>query len=216
MTRDGLPVTDAGRRAVDAIKGGALALWADDPGDPIAAMIADVESAAKEELQATFDLRWAADMRAIKRWQEAHPGNELTWPDHADLVVWLLEELERLRRQNHDHAERRDREDAVLRSEVDRWRSAAARAREMVRGSPVDWTNDPGSKKPDGWWSYTSEMNRTILTAAVADLREAAKLDHDRLARAMNDVEPHVCTAARLPAVEAERVAAIYDRLPDE
>ena len=28
-------------------------------------------------------------MRAIKRWQTAHPGHELTWPDHADLVVWL-------------------------------------------------------------------------------------------------------------------------------
>lgn len=39
-----------------------------------------------------FDVRWDADMRAIKRWQAAHPGKELTWPDHADLVVWLLEE----------------------------------------------------------------------------------------------------------------------------
>jgi hypothetical protein len=46
------------------------------------------------ELQRTFELRWAADMRAIDRWQEAHPGSELTWPDHADLVVWLLERLE--------------------------------------------------------------------------------------------------------------------------
>lgn len=46
-----------------------------------------------EELQAGFDLRWKADMRAIKRWQEA-TGRELVWPDHADLVVWLLEQLE--------------------------------------------------------------------------------------------------------------------------
>lgn len=38
------------------------------------------------------DLRWKADMRAIKRWQEANPGNDLTWPDHADLCVWLLGE----------------------------------------------------------------------------------------------------------------------------
>ena len=49
-----------------------------------------------EEMQATFDLRWKADQRAIKRWQEAHPGNDLTWPDHADMVVWLLGEVERL------------------------------------------------------------------------------------------------------------------------
>ena len=47
-----------------------------------------------EDMQCTFDLRWKADMRAIKRWQEAHPGNDLVWPDHADLVVWLLEQLE--------------------------------------------------------------------------------------------------------------------------
>lgn len=49
----------------------------------------------RDDLQATFDLRWKADMRAIKRWQAAHPGNDLTWPDHADLVVWLMEELDK-------------------------------------------------------------------------------------------------------------------------
>jgi hypothetical protein len=45
-----------------------------------------------KDLQATFDLRWDADMRAIKRWQEAHPGNDLVWPDHVDLVMWLAEQ----------------------------------------------------------------------------------------------------------------------------
>lgn len=43
---------------------------------------------------ASFQFRWDADMRAIKRWQKAHPGREKTWPDHADLVGWLLEQLE--------------------------------------------------------------------------------------------------------------------------
>lgn len=43
-----------------------------------------------EGLQLTFDFRWKADRRAIKRWQDA-TGKKLTWPDHADLVVWLLE-----------------------------------------------------------------------------------------------------------------------------
>ena len=46
---------------------------------------------------AQFNLRWNADMRAIKHWQAAHPGNDLVWPDHADLVVWLLEQLDALR-----------------------------------------------------------------------------------------------------------------------
>lgn len=49
---------------------------------------------ALSDLQRTFDLRWDADRRAIKRWQEAHPGNDLVWPDRADMVVWLLDELE--------------------------------------------------------------------------------------------------------------------------
>lgn len=44
------------------------------------------------QLLETFKLRYDADMRSIKRWQEAHPGNDLVWPDHADLVVWLLEQ----------------------------------------------------------------------------------------------------------------------------
>lgn len=46
------------------------------------------------ELQYIFNLRWEADRRAIKRWQEAAPGRELVWPDHTDLLVWLLDQLE--------------------------------------------------------------------------------------------------------------------------
>lgn len=46
-----------------------------------------------EEHEQSFELRWEADMRAIQRWQDAHPGKERTWPDHADLCVWLLEKL---------------------------------------------------------------------------------------------------------------------------
>lgn len=62
------------------------------------------------EMQQSFDLRWNADMRAIKRWQEAHPGNELMWPDHADLCIWLMEQTDQLRdlvvryRSEHDKA----------------------------------------------------------------------------------------------------------------
>ncbi len=45
------------------------------------------------ELETLFDVTWAADMRAIKRWQAA-TGRVLTWPDSADLTVWLLEQLD--------------------------------------------------------------------------------------------------------------------------
>lgn len=50
------------------------------------------------EKQATFEIRWKSDRRATARWQEA-TGEELTWPDHADLCVWLLEENAKLRRE---------------------------------------------------------------------------------------------------------------------
>ena len=47
----------------------------------------------RDEFATLFETRWAADMRAIKRWQAAGPDRELIWPDHADLCVWLLEQL---------------------------------------------------------------------------------------------------------------------------
>lgn len=53
----------------------------------------ETAQARVKELEYTFDLRWKADMRGIERWQAA-TGRQLTWPDHADLVVWLLEQLE--------------------------------------------------------------------------------------------------------------------------
>jgi hypothetical protein len=55
-------------------------------------------AAAKQEaaeLQQVFDVRWEADMRALRRWREAHPGNDLVLPDRANLVVWLLGLVER-------------------------------------------------------------------------------------------------------------------------
>lgn len=55
-------------------------------------------AAAKEdaaELQDIFDLQWDADMRAVRRWRAANPGNELVLPDRANLVIWLLGLVER-------------------------------------------------------------------------------------------------------------------------
>ncbi len=46
----------------------------------------------RDDLQASFDLRWNADQRAIAAWQTAHPGNDLVWPGHSDLCVWLMTE----------------------------------------------------------------------------------------------------------------------------
>lgn len=46
-----------------------------------------------EEHKEIFDLRWNADMRAIARWREANPEKRFILPDHADLCVWLLDQL---------------------------------------------------------------------------------------------------------------------------
>ena len=56
---------------------------------------AEALAEAQQELkdhEASFNLRWESDMRAIRRWQEAHPGNDNVWPDHTDLSVWLMGE----------------------------------------------------------------------------------------------------------------------------
>lgn len=37
------------------------------------------------------DDNWEADQRAIKLWQEAHPDSDVVLPNHADMVVWLLD-----------------------------------------------------------------------------------------------------------------------------
>ena len=58
------------------------------------------ESASAElakQLQQTFEIQWTADQRAIKMWQDAHPGNDHIWPDRCNMVVWLLNELDKLR-----------------------------------------------------------------------------------------------------------------------
>ncbi len=58
----------------------------------------DAANQRVEELEASFDLRWDSDMRAIKQWQAA-TGEELKWPNHADLCVWLMQRIAELEAQ---------------------------------------------------------------------------------------------------------------------
>jgi hypothetical protein len=48
------------------------------------------------ELEAVFDTKWDAEQRAIKAWQ-GKTGKNMTWPDHAKMVEWLLDELDAAR-----------------------------------------------------------------------------------------------------------------------
>jgi hypothetical protein len=51
--------------------------------------------AALAELEQVFELMRAADRRAVARWREAHPNSERVLPDRADLVEFLINELEK-------------------------------------------------------------------------------------------------------------------------
>jgi hypothetical protein len=49
---------------------------------------------ADVEHEASFDLRWKADLRAIERWRGARKDRRLILPDHADLCVNALDWVE--------------------------------------------------------------------------------------------------------------------------
>lgn len=53
-------------------------------------------SKAEGALAEVENLR-AASARAITLWQAAHPDRADIWPDQAELLVWLLEQLDALR-----------------------------------------------------------------------------------------------------------------------
>lgn len=57
---------------------------------------AEKAEAALAEKQALFDRLWEADMRGIKMWQKANPDKELVWPDRAQHVAWILDQIAKL------------------------------------------------------------------------------------------------------------------------
>jgi hypothetical protein len=48
---------------------------------------------SEAELQFWFDMHRASDQMALAQWRAAHPDSELMIPEHADLVIWLLDQL---------------------------------------------------------------------------------------------------------------------------
>lgn len=92
--------------------------------EPLQARVLELE-ADNADLQATFDLVYAASQRGIKAWQAAHPGNDLVWPDQANMVEWLCDRVAEL---EAEHARRAD----VLKAEHVAAADALLRAQERL------------------------------------------------------------------------------------
>ena len=86
-----------------------------------------------EKLEQLFDLRWAADMRAIKAWQIAHPDQPKTWPDHADLGTWCLSRIEKLEAALREIAEANNVQAGTDKDMYRRWRRVATNAIDIAR-----------------------------------------------------------------------------------
>lgn len=112
------------------------------------------------ELRQTFDLRWTADQRAIKRWQEAHPGNDLVWPDHADLVVWLLDQL----------AGQRNQFETTDAGVID-WKMEAQRANQLLAG-----------------WEKLGRIDASLAKQLGDSIERNARL-HEQIAEAKREIE---------------------------
>jgi hypothetical protein len=91
MTKVKLPSASGGKLEFARMCSNCGGVWPCWAGQAFKAL----KSAEQEQREhdASFNIRWKADMRAIKRWQEAN-GQPDMWPDHADLCVWLMGQLE--------------------------------------------------------------------------------------------------------------------------
>lgn len=74
---------------------------ANDPGTPLRhrktllTAVTEFKHALDDinDIEFSSKLRHDSDMRAIKRWREANPGNDHKWPDLTDLSIWLMDRL---------------------------------------------------------------------------------------------------------------------------
>jgi len=122
------------------------------------------------ELQLWFDVRTAADQLALAKWSAAHPtASSPLIPEHADLVIWLLDQLAGV-----NSFEKTD-------AGVIDWRMEAQRANRLLAAAqrPADCDDivnalraiivrcDEGDKKSD-WLPIISSLAKSVLPKALA------------------------------------------------
>lgn len=119
-------------------------------------------------------------------------------------VKALEADVTRLREQNREHATRRDREQAELQQRVARHEGWVQRARERMDKAAVDWTTDPPSQRPGGWWSYASSNDCGEVVALVAEV-EALEAQRDEALKVL-DAVPSIRNTASRRMAEARRI----------
>lgn len=139
----------------------------------LAAITAKHEAEARQtELEAVVAVereRWEVAMEA-----SLGPGGWVSRALTAEMRQTQLEaDVERLRTRTHEIAEAKDAEHREEAKEYARLREAVDRARERVRNWKADWTADPRSQGPEGWWHYTSHNHAMEAVALVADRNDA-------------------------------------------
>src|SRR6266478_1762046 len=103
---------------------------------------------------------------AVKRWREAHPGNDLVVPDRANIVVWLLEQ--------HDAHAQSALDAETIQTLLDLLNPIHG---EMDRQLPAQFTDEREWDAPDD-----REYNINITARMERDLTQAVLLLENRRA----------------------------------
>jgi hypothetical protein len=141
-------------------------------------------------------------------------GPALRKGEHVEVVEKAVvdAERERLRRRTHEIAEAKDAEHAAVKRELGKLRSAVDQARERTKDWKADWTDDPRSQGPYGWWRYTSHNRAMEAVALVAERERLLDLLADAR-RQLGPMKRNVSDGTRLQIDDALRE---YGRLGKE
>jgi hypothetical protein len=140
--------------------------------DVVLALIARLEKAEAERLEQLdrFDRRYKNDVQVVSRWQAAHPGNDLVWPDRTDLTEWLLDRLteaDAVSEQFNGVVADRNSEIAHLRALLARAGEALEPFHLLAPGEARDWADD------DGWTDHAPRNERICDWFGPTDFRTA-------------------------------------------
>lgn len=181
----------------------------------LATALRDAEG-ENEEWQRSFEIYHACQMRAVKLWQEKHPDKPLTWPDGAEGICTVFEEVDQLRADlDRERAARvkAEGERDALREEGDYLRSAKDRVTRAMDEARAQL--DAVTRERDEALNHANKVERAELR-----LREEVTDALNRVGLAAGPraiqslVEQRDAALARAEAAEARLNATTYNFPP--